>query len=163
MAHHPSVIQILSISVRCRSYDVGVFKSIFSIVTLAAALVGCHSVHSSDSCKPIHSATRVEVHGNGQQAVSVITDKDQIQPLVAFADARRQCSTPTTYTIPAPQENAIFYDHSDFVGSIGAGSNFFSVSCPHNRGIRDATPTELDEFKRLISPNPHGAKEMVGR
>jgi hypothetical protein len=60
----------------------------------------------------------------------VITDPDQLRRLVAFANARRQCSTPTTYTMPAPQTNAIFYGYSNFIGSIGAGPNFFIVSLP---------------------------------
>jgi hypothetical protein len=52
--------------------------------------------------------------------------------------------------MPAPLITAAFYDKADFLGSIGAGPNFFFVSCPNWKGIRNATDGEVRDFKRLI-------------
>ena len=52
--------------------------------------------------------------------------------------------------MPAPQITATFYNGTDFVGAIGAGSNFFFVSCPSWKGVREATAAEIGDFERLI-------------
>ena len=53
--------------------------------------------------------------------------------------------------MPAPTVNAVLYDKGEFVGSIGAGPNFFFRSGTNWKGIRNATTTEIDDFTRLIS------------
>jgi hypothetical protein len=78
----------------------------------------------------------------------IITDPERIRHLVAFANARRGSSQPLD-TIPAPRVSATFYDGADYLGSIGAGPNFFFVSCPNWRGIRSASDVEIREFRRL--------------
>jgi hypothetical protein len=52
--------------------------------------------------------------------------------------------------MPAPQITAEFYNGIDFVGAIGAGPNFFFVSCVKWQGVREATGAEIGDFKRLI-------------
>jgi hypothetical protein len=52
--------------------------------------------------------------------------------------------------MPAPPVTATLYDKGDFFASIGAGANFFFVSCPSWKGIRNATDAELTDFKRLV-------------
>jgi hypothetical protein len=52
--------------------------------------------------------------------------------------------------MPAPSVTAVFYNKADFVGAIGSGTNFFFVSCPSWKGIRNATDAEIADFKRLI-------------
>ena len=119
------------------------------ILAIAAVTVlsGCRLLEQSGKCAPIGVATRVLVSSQG----TVITDPERIRELIAFANARRKCSQPMTYTMPAPQVTAVFYDKADFLGAIGAGSNFFFVSCQNWRGIRNATDAELKDFKRLVS------------
>jgi len=46
--------------------------------------------------------------------------------------------------------SATFYDRAGFLGSIGAGPNFFFLSCPSWRGIRSASDVEIGEFKQLL-------------
>lgn len=126
------------------------------IFALAAVtlLSGCHLLEQSGKCAPIGVVTRVIVSSQGTEPATdrtVITDPERIRELAAFANARRKCSQPMTYTMPAPQVTAVFYDKADFLGAIGAGSNFFFVSCQNWRGIRNATDAELKDFKRLIS------------
>ncbi|HEY5056960.1 MAG TPA: hypothetical protein VII58_12425 [Acidobacteriaceae bacterium] len=79
----------------------------------------------------------------------VFIDPAKIRPLIAFANARRESSQPVD-TLPAPQISADFYNNSEFVCSVGAGSNFFFIACPNWRGTRSASSTELSEFKHLI-------------
>jgi hypothetical protein len=52
--------------------------------------------------------------------------------------------------MPAPEITAVFYNGADFVGAIGAGSNFFFVSCSNRKGVRGASAAEIVEFKGLI-------------
>jgi hypothetical protein len=52
--------------------------------------------------------------------------------------------------MPAARVTAVIYDKDDYLGAIGAGSNFFIVSCPKGNGIRSAKDAEIREFKRLI-------------
>jgi hypothetical protein len=64
--------------------------------------------------------------------------------------------------MPAPQVTAGFYNGTDFVGVIGAGSNFFFVSCPNWKGVRKATAAEIGDFERLIFPYSEVAPVMRG-
>jgi hypothetical protein len=103
-------------------------------------------------CAPIGLATRVVVYSQNKTAPDrVITDPERIRQLTTFANARRKCWQPTTYTMPAPQITAAFYNKDAFLSEIGAGSNFFSVACPLWHGIRNATDPELKDFKWLIA------------
>lgn len=122
-------------------------------------LASCHLTERTETCPPIDRATRVEVFSEGITPDRVITDQERIRQLIAFANARREVSRPSLYTMPAPQVSAIFYNGSDFVASIGAGRDFFFVSCSNWKGIRHATDAELAAFKRLIdSPTPQSPR-----
>lgn len=74
----------------------------------------------------------------------------RILQLIAFANARREVAQPRFYTMPAPTKTVTFYKGDEFVCSLGEGRNFFSAACPGWRGIRNARPTEIQEFGRLI-------------
>lgn len=123
-------------------------------LTCTAVLVSCHPQDRYSTCGLVGSATRVVVHGALQESDApvnyVITDKQQIDQLIAFADARREVSQPAAYTMPAPQVSATFYRDADYVGSIGSGKNFFFISCASWKGIRSAAPDELQDFIRII-------------
>jgi len=123
-------------------------------LAFASVLGGCHSAERSGTCVPIGGVTRVVVQVSSQGTIPtsdyVITDPERIHQLIAFANARREGSQPSLYTMPAPQLTAAFYDKADFLGAIGAGSNFFFVSCLNWKGSRNATDTEIGDFKRLI-------------
>jgi len=113
----------------------------------------CHSTERSGTCVPISGATRVVVQSSSQgtpRSDYVITDPVRVRDLIAFANARREVSKPSLSTMPAPQITAAFYNGTDFVGAIGARSNFFFVSCPNWKGVREATAAEIGDFKRLI-------------
>jgi hypothetical protein len=81
----------------------------------------------------VHSsgAMRVAVHSCALSTPSadyVITNPVGVHDLIALANALREMSLPSPYTMPAPQITATFYNGSDFVGAIEAGSNFLFVS-----------------------------------
>ena len=126
------------------------------LFTLACSMIvmgACHSTEHSGTCTPISGATRVVVQSWSQGTPPpdyVITDAGRVHDLIAFANSRREVSKPSLYTMPAPQITATFYNGTDFVGAIGAGSNFFFVSCPNWKGVREATAAEIGDFKRLI-------------
>jgi hypothetical protein len=133
-------------------YDADVRWVYLFALGVAAVLIGCHSAQRSQTCAPIGVTTRVIVHGSlhGTPASDrIITDPKRIGQLVAFANARRDCSQPWD-TMPAPRVSATFYDNADFLGSIGAGPNFFFVSCSNWRAIRSASDSEIGDFKQLI-------------
>src|SRR5579872_2518086 len=127
-----------------------------SLFTLACSMIvmgACHSTEHSGTCTPISGATRVVVQSWAQGTPPrdyVVTDAGRVHDLIAFANSRREVFKPSLYTMPAPQITATFYNGTDFVGAIGAGSNFFFVSCPSWKGVRKATPAEIGNFKRLI-------------
>jgi hypothetical protein len=127
------------------------------VLTLACVIAtgGCHSAERSGACAPVRSATRVEVRISAHEGIPnseyAITDPERVRQLIAFANGRRSVSQPSLYTMPAPHLTAAFYDQADFVGAIGAGPNFFFVSCSEWKGVRDATEDEIEDFKRLIA------------
>jgi hypothetical protein len=120
-------------------------------IVIMAVLGGYHFLERSGTCVPIGFATRVVISSPNQTASDrVITDPERIRQLTAFANARRKCQQPTTYTMPAPRITATFYNKEEFLSAIGAGPNFFFVACPNWRGIRNAADPELKHFKTLI-------------
>ena len=129
----------------------------FFALAYLAVLGGCHSTERSGTCVPLSGATRVLVKVSPQGTIPtsdyVITDTERIHQLIAFANARREGSQPSLYTMPAAKVTAAFYDKGNFLGAIGAGPNFFFVSCPNWKGNRSATDAEVGEFKRLIGPS----------
>jgi hypothetical protein len=121
------------------------------IMAVLGVLGGYYFGERSGTCIPIGYATRVVISSQHQTVPDrVIIDPERIRHLTAFANARRKCSQPTTYTMPAPQTTATFYDKERFVAAIGSGPNFFFIACPNWRGIRKAADPELKDFKRLI-------------
>jgi hypothetical protein len=118
----------------------------FRLVALVVSLAGCH-VNSID-CGQITQTNRIEIHESGK-ADHVIASSAQIASLQSFANARRECSKPLD-TMPAATVTASFYRDSDFLGSMGEGSNFFIVGCSKGRGVRPATSSELVGFSRLL-------------
>ena len=132
---------------------------LFALICCALLPSACRERDRSGVCNPIKTATRVVVQWSHSitQSDGLITDPVRIHDLTAFANARRDASRPSLYTMPAPQVTAAFYDGDHFLGGIGAGQNFLFVSCAAWSGIRDATPAELETFKGLISsaaPSP---------
>jgi hypothetical protein len=120
------------------------------VAALLAVLTGCHVADRSGVCAPIHGATRIVIHTGQGEPDRVVTDPSRILQLIAFANARREVAQPRFYTMPAPTKTVTFYKGDEFVCSFGEGLNFFSAACPGWRGIRDAKPTEIQEFDGLI-------------
>jgi len=121
-------------------------------IAIAIALSGCRSLERSRTCAPIDHATRIIVSRSLQGKPTqdlVIIDPQRIHELTAFANARRKAHQPWD-TMPAPNVTASFYDSENFLGSIGVGPNFFLVTCPRWRGIREGTKTEIGDFERLV-------------
>jgi hypothetical protein len=123
-------------------------------VASSIALIGCHTGERLGTCAPVQGATRVVIDvaqdGNAQRTDRIVTDPKQIRQLIVFANARRDVFQPELYTMPAPRITATFYENAEFGGSIGAGLNSLFVSCPHWRGIRKASESEVSQFKRLV-------------
>jgi hypothetical protein len=126
---------------------------LFAIACCTIVLGACHSTERSGTCVPISGATRAVVQSSSQRSPRsdyVIIDPVRVRDLIAFANARREVSRPSLSTMPAPEITAVFYNGTDSVGAIGAGSNFFFVSCQNWKGVREATAAEIAEFRRLI-------------
>jgi len=132
------------------------FKAYAFALACAALMSSCLPKNRAGTCNAIDSATRVVVHvsshGTEPAPDYVITDQERIRQLIAFTNARRDVFQPAWTPIPAPTVDAVLYNKDEFVGAIGVGSDFFFLSCTNWKGIRNATATELDDFKRLISP-----------
>src|SRR5208282_6583944 len=127
--------------------------SLCALACCTIAMSACHSSERSGTCVPISGATSVVVHSWSQGTPPSdydITDPVRVHDLIAFANARREISRPSLSTMPAPVIDAAFYDGTIFVGTIGAGSNFFFVSCQNWKGVREASAAEIGDFKRLI-------------
>jgi hypothetical protein len=131
------------------SYHANVLKSRQLLLVVLLAAAGCRG--TSVDCGPIEASNRVTIHADGRLPDREVTASRQIASLVAFANSRRSCSKPTTYTMPAPRTSVTFYRDSTFLGALGAGSNFFSVACPKGNGIRPASSDELSSFAQLIN------------
>jgi hypothetical protein len=119
---------------------------------LLFVLTGCDQpVH----CPQIAGVTRVVIgvwSSAGIQSDVEVTDPDRIRQLVDFANTRRNCSRPTTYTMPAGRTSVTFYRGATAESAIAAGPNFFVVGCGNSSGLRQATKQELSDFAALTSP-----------
>jgi len=115
-----------------------------------AVLTGCRVADRSGTCAPIQGATRIVIHIGQGEPDRVVTEPGRILHLIAFANAHREVAQPRFYTMPAPTKTVSFYKGDEFVCSLGEGSNFFSAACPGWRGIRDAKPSKIRNFDRLI-------------
>jgi len=104
----------------------------------------------SGTCAPIQGVTRIVMHTGRGEEDRIIADPDRIRQLTSFANARREVAQPQFYTLPAPTRTVAFYRNNEFVCAIGDGPNFFFVSCPKWKGIRDAKMPEIQDFDRLI-------------
>lgn len=132
--------------------------NLLAVVCCTIVMGACNSTETSGTCVPISGATRAVVQSEGiPRSGYTIADPVHVRDLIAFANARREVSRPSLSTMPAPEITAVFYNGTDFVGAIGAGSNFFFVSCSfffvscsNWKGVRGATAAEIAEFKRLI-------------
>ena len=127
--------------------------SLLALACFTIVMGACHSTEDSGMCVPITGATRVVVQPSSPgtpRSDYVITDTVRVRALIAFANARREVSKPSLSTMPAPQVTAAFYNGTDFMGAIGAGSDFFFVSCSNWKGVREATVAEIRDFERLI-------------
>jgi hypothetical protein len=135
-------------------YDATVRRLNLFVLSLVIMSCGCSPAERPGTCAPISNVTRVVVQGDFQGTIPapeyVITDPRRIHQLIAFANARRQVSQPSLYTMPAPRVTAIFYDKADFVSAIGSGTDFFFVNCSTWKGVQRATDAEIEDFKRLI-------------
>jgi len=120
------------------------------LLAVIVAVAGCHTTEVDMNCEPIEGSNRVVIHANGYAADREIGVSSRIASLEGFANARRKCSRPTTYTMPAPQTSVAFYRDSMYLGSIGAGSNFLFVGCRSGGGLRPASTDELSAFAGLI-------------
>jgi hypothetical protein len=118
---------------------------------LLLALTGCDKpVH----CPQIVGVNRVVISvwsSPGIQKDVEVTDPDRIRNLVDFANARRKCSRPQTYTMPSGSVSVTFYRGVTAESAIGAGANFFDIGCGHSSGLRQASKQELSEFAELTS------------
>jgi len=146
-------INLLRFLERRISYDPKMRAIYFPILASMVMLAGCVLAEHSQTCASIVDATRVVVtieSTGAQSSEHVITDPQRIRQLIDFANTRRKVSRPSLYTMPAPRENAVFYNKDEFVASIGAGTKFFFVSCANWKGTRPASDAELREFRQLI-------------
>jgi hypothetical protein len=105
-------------------------------------------------CEPVVGANSVVVElpqdGNGKAQQRVITNLEQVERLVQFANARRDVWQPRLYAMPSPKITVFFYQNGSYLGAFGVGRNFFYASGPKWSGIRDAKKDEIREFKGLI-------------
>jgi len=131
-------------------YHLGVRRDWIIATALLAVLIGCHVADRSGACAPIQAATRIVIHVGQGEPDRAVTEPGRILQLIAFANARREVAQPRFYTMPAPTKTVTFYRGDEFVCSFGEGSNFFSAACPGWRGIRDAKPSEIRDFDRMI-------------
>jgi hypothetical protein len=137
--------------------------SFLTVVCCAIVMSACHSPERSGTCVAISGATRAVVRSSSRESPRseyAIMDQVRVRDLIVFANERREVSRPSLSTMPAPEVTAVFYNGNDSVGAIGAGSNFFFVSCSNWKGVREATAAEIAEFKRLIgSADEKGAQK----
>jgi hypothetical protein len=127
-------------------------KSIYVVLMCTGLATACHRspAEKYGTCAPIARASSAQVTGLGATEY-VINDPEQIRKLLAFANARSEVSQPTLSTMPAHNVSVTFFVANGFASSIGAGSNFFFVSCTNWKGTRAATPEELTGFHELLT------------
>jgi hypothetical protein len=99
----------------------------------------------------LKGVTRAEVRTNHDELIKEISDPEQIRRLVAFVNSRRSGWETPWRGVPVPKHVINFYEGEQFAGHFGWGESFFETQ-RDSRGFfsRDATPEEVEEFRRLV-------------
>jgi len=94
--------------------------------------------------------TRIRVVDNmSRELRPEITDRQKMDQIAEFVDARRSGWTKPWYGIPVPSVCADFYDGSSLKGHFGAGINFFETN-RNDFWSRNATPSEVQQFLDMV-------------
>jgi hypothetical protein len=125
-------------------------RSLWHIVCLSALLplMGC--AEEEHAFPNLGQVTRIRVVDNmSRELRPEITDRQKIDQIAEFVDARRSGWTKPWYGIPVPSVCAEFYDGSSLKGQFGAGINFFETN-RNNFWSRNATPSEVQQFLDMV-------------
>lgn len=120
-------------------------------VLLAVLVIGCE--RELPPYPVLDGVTRIDVRvrvGSRDTTLAPITDRDSVERIVAFVNARRDRWTQPWYGVPVPRTVAELYNGSAFVGHIGAGANFLETQRLGDFASRSASPEEVATFNALV-------------
>ena len=112
---------------------------------------GCGAILDGpdESFPPFNAIDHVQVNCNSRQVASV-TDPASVNSITIFANQRlSHWSTPWA-GIPVPNTTVGFYSGKTFVGHFGSGVNFFETQREGGFFSREASPSELNQFKAIL-------------
>jgi hypothetical protein len=125
-------------------------RSLRHIVCLSALLplMGC--AQEERAFPQLGQVTRIRVVDNmSRELRPEITDRQKIDQIADFVDARRSGWTKPWYGIPVPSVCADFYDGSIFKGHFGAGIDFFETN-RNSFWSKGATSSEIHQFLDMV-------------
>lgn len=120
-------------------------------VLVAILIAGC-----DQEVRPyplLEGVTRIEVRvrlGSLDTTLAPITDRDSVQRIVAFVNARRDHWTTPWYGVPVPTTIADFYRGKEFLGHVGTGTNFLETQRRGEFTSRVASAEEVATFNALL-------------
>jgi hypothetical protein len=121
---------------------------LFVCLTALVAFAGCSG--DEREFPKLGQVTRIRVVDNMDQEIGTeITDRQKIEKITEFVDARRSGWTKPWYGIPVPGVSADFYDGSTFKGHFGVGINFFETN-RYNFWFKAASPSEIQQFLDMV-------------
>jgi len=121
-----------------------------SLVSVLAviAFLGCDT---SRTLPRLDGITRVEVRTN-LDSLGTIDDSQRITAIVGFANARRDKWKKPWAGVPVGTLGVTFYAGRTVQGSFTAGLDFFESQQEGDWFSRDATATEVAEWRALLAP-----------
>jgi hypothetical protein len=118
------------------------------LLLAAGACLGCQDTRSFP---PLDGITRVEVRTN-VDSLGTIIDSQRIAAIVAFVNARRRDWEQPWAGVPIGTLGVTFFTTREVRGSFRAGPNFFEAQRDGDWFSRDATASEIAQWRLLLTP-----------
>jgi hypothetical protein len=117
------------------------------IIVAVAALAGCEKVRAFP---PLHGITRVQARTN-TDSLGTIVDSLRVAAVVAFVNARQGNWKQPWAGVPVSTLGVTFFAGREVRGSFSAGSDFFECQREGDWFSRDATASEIVEWRALLA------------
>jgi len=118
------------------------------LILAVAALAGCEN---GRTFPPLHDITRLEARTN-MDSLGSIVDARRVAAVVAFVNARRGNWKQPWAGVPVGTLGVTFFAGHEVRGSFRAGSDFFECQRDGDFFSRDATASEISEWRALLAP-----------
>jgi hypothetical protein len=119
------------------------------------------SCYTKASYHPLGQVTEVVVNDQNQ-ILKKITDPVKIAEVIKFVNDHRHGWYTPIQDVPVPKITLRFYNHTQYKGAFGVGSNFFYSQRDGRFDAKSATVEEIQSFLNLIEVDKRRLSRKFG-